>query len=159
MRIAAYRGKGFISRLIQAQTRSQYSHIAILDDDDGGSVYESWANGGVLHNATLSSRHSKGTKIDLFEFVTPLNYLQKLEMRAWMRNQLGKKYDFRSVLRFVTRINKKGAENKWFCSEYAFLACFQIKIELLCRIEPFKIPPSFIPLSPLLKFSETVVTV
>lgn len=127
--------------------------------DDDGSVFEAWQNGGVLHNHSLSARHTPGTRVDLFEFVTPLTAAQKEQMRAWMRSQLGKKYDFRSVFRFLTRVDKKGAEDSWFCSEYAFMALYQIEVELLCRIPAFKIAPCLIPMSPLLFFSERVVTV
>lgn len=158
MRIAAYKGISFLSKLIRFQTRSDVSHIGILDDDDRGVVYEAWQDGGVLCNANLSSRHTDGTEVDIYSLVHPFTRDEKTRVRVFLGSQLGKGYDFRSVFRFITRNNTPSDNTKLFCSEYAFMAFAAGGRELLCRAEPYRIPPCWIPMSPLLKYDQTVVT-
>lgn len=123
-------------------------------------LYESWAKGGVLHNASLSMRHTSGTTVDIFSFARPLTNAQEKAMREEAVKHLGKNYDFKSVLRFLTRRDAPPDDNaSLFCSEYAMIICLAGQLELLARTPPWIVPPDWIPRSPLLKFSETVVTV
>lgn len=63
--------------------------------------------------------------------------------------QVGKKYDYLGVARFVTRRPSKGNE-KWFCSELVFEAFRRAGVNLFHRIEAWEVSPSMISYSPLL---------
>lgn len=115
MKILGYKGKGLISRLIQFQTRSPYSHVAIELDD--GSVVEAWHRGGVAHSENWMTLHKPGTEVDVFD----LNYgglcnFNKEAAAEWALKQVGKAYDFVSVMRFLSR-RTAPANDKFFCSE------------------------------------------
>lgn len=115
MKLLAYHGKGIVSRMIQLQTRSPYSHIALQLDD--GTVIEAWHVGGVRHNADWTTIHGKGTSVDVFRFnEESLCQFDEGKVLAWLQKQLGKKYDFLSVFRFLSK--RKALKNdRWFCSE------------------------------------------
>ena len=119
MKILAYRGKSLISRLIRWQTRSPYSHIAVQLDD--GSVVEAWHKGGVRHIGDPLDGHTPGTDIDVYGVYSmgcELPSVAKNIIEQFLLAQVGKKYDFVSVARFVTR-RLSPADEKWFCSELA----------------------------------------
>lgn len=140
MKILAYHGKSWISRAIQWQTRSPYSHVGIELDD--GSVIEAWHVGGVSHSPDYRALHSSGTMVDVFivdkDFDKSLteNFLQK---------QIGKKYDYSAVLRFISRRDEP-ADDRWFCSELVFAAM----PFLLNNISPSYTTPRDVTMSPYL---------
>ena len=68
MRILGYRGKSITSRLIQAQTRSEHSHIGV--QISGGRVIEAWQGTGVRLIPDPFHGHSKGTEIDVYRPAT-----------------------------------------------------------------------------------------
>ena len=153
-----------ISRLIRWQTRSAYSHIAVRFTQDmwvkldgarekiikAGSVIEAW-KGGVRMAGSISSSHEPGTRVDLFEFKAPLDEREMQTLAAFMVRQLGKGYDYRSIVRFLTREPvDHWRRTKWFCSELAFEACLTAGRNLLERCAAWEIPPRDIPRSPLL---------
>ncbi len=154
MKLAFYQGISLISKLIRWQTRGLYSHVAFLFDD--GTVIEAWEEGGVLHNATLSMRHTPGTVVDIFEFSTTIE--QETAITKFLRAQLGKKYDYLAVARFISRRNVQFDESKWFCSELAYCGAKVAGIELLKRTEGWKISPDALSHSPLLELVKTVRT-
>lgn len=166
MRIALYQGKSFISRCIRWQTRSQYSHAAFLLDD--GSVVEAWQpcvrhvlpgiEAPYDHLAALSSQHTPGTKVDIFEFICPLTAIENGKLEFCALRDVGTPYDYRSIVRFLTREKKDGSRRRLFCSEQVFARCAQIGRHLLDRTEAWRVPPDWIARSPLLTFSETIVT-
>ena len=115
--IALYRGKSRISRGIRWQTRGPYSHAAWLCSD--GSVYESWHRGGVVHSESVGSIHTPGTEVDLFAV-----QVDNAQVERFLESQLGKHYDWRAIMGFVSRCPQLADEqDKWFCSELVFAAC------------------------------------
>ena len=172
IQIAAYQGTSFISRLIRWQTRSVYSHIAVRFTKDiwvkrgggreslinAGAVVEAW-NGGVRQVRNLSAAHTPGTRVDLFEFVIPLSETEEQAFAAFLLSQVGKGYDYRAIFRFITRapINHWN-KTKWFCSELAFEACLTAGRDLLARTAAWKVPPAWVPMSPLLKYTGREIT-
>lgn len=157
MRIACYKGKSFVSKLIRWFTRSDYSHVAFLLDD--GSVIEAWEKGGVLHNASLRTKHTPKTEVDIFEIVPPLTLNEEADLIGNIRDELGKDYDYWAVMRFLTRQGKPpGVGEKWFCSEFVFEMLHKIGRVLFVNTEPWEVQPGWIPRSTVLKWDRTIVT-
>jgi len=125
MKVLLYRGRSIISRGIQLQTRSKYSHAAVMLDDR--TVIEAWHKGGVRRLDSPFDGHSEKTLIDVYK-VDDTYYPEIVE--DFLKQQIGKKYDFRSVLRFMTRIKAKD-NDKWFCSELVVEAFRRGGIDLL----------------------------
>lgn len=145
MQLNLHRGRGFISSLIKWQTRSVYSHVSITLDD--GRVVEAREFKGVRVLPKLQP--SKGERIDSFHI--ELSERQKEEIEHFLLSQVGKGYDYISILRFITRDHvPHWSKTKWFCSELAFEAFRTAGIELLCRIEAWAVSPGLLALSPVL---------
>lgn len=149
MKILQYRGVSIISKGIQLQTRSPYSHSAIMLDD--GSVIEAWHKGGVRHLRDPFEGHDDKTVIDVYEIQADFN--ENVTM-AFLRGQLGKKYDFRSVIRFLTRLRSRD-NDKWFCSELVVEALRAGGLTLL-RGHSSMFSPRDVAMSPYLFKTETL---
>ena len=164
IQIAAYQGKSFISRLIRWQTRSKFSHIAIRFTEDiwvnlggrekyihAGNVIEAW-KGGVRMATNISESHDLGTRVDFFEFVEPLTQEETQTMASFLVRQIGKGYDYLAIVRFLTRDPiSHWQKTKWFCSELAFETSLTAGRNLLERTDAWRVPPDWIPRSPLLR--------
>jgi len=156
MRIALYRGRSPLSLLIRWQTRSVYSHAAFLLDD--GSVIEAWPPA-VRHVADLSTQHTSGTPVDIFEFIDPLTVGETRRLVRLAKADVGVPYDYRSVVRFLTRAREPGpTAQKLFCSEQVFLRCGEVGRHLLARTEAWRVPPDWIARSPRLFLEKTIIT-
>lgn len=141
-RILLFRGRGVISTLIRWQTRSGYSHAALLLPD--GQILESWQGAGVRMR-TLAD----WSNVDCFgvEGVTTEQWRQAVE---FAKAQIGAGYDYVSVMRFISRRN--APENgRWFCSELVFAALLFAGVKLLARVEAAEVSPAMVSLSPLLR--------
>ncbi len=148
MIIAAYRGTSWVSKAIRWQTRGVYSHVAVVLP--GGAIVEAWhkpARVRIINS--LAQGHTPGTCIDLFEVQTTPR--QEEIIIHFLRSQVGKRYDFMGVARFITRRNKDNSE-KWFCSELAFAAFRVAGIYLLKRIKAHQVHPVTLVTSPKLQF-------
>lgn len=113
IKILQYRGISVISRMIRWQTRSVYSHSAIMTPV--GSVIEAWHKGGVQEVENISSLHTSGTIVDVYEF-SAMYGVDETSMLQFAREQLGCGYDFAAILRFLSR-RSYTQNNRWFCSE------------------------------------------
>lgn len=143
--IAQYQGKSLISKLIRGQTRSLWSHTAAVLSD--GSVIEAWHKGGVSHVKNLSVNHTPGTAVDLFRIkCTP-------EQAAGFEDHLlqivGKKYDFRSVFRFLTKVPAI-INDQWFCTEAVVDALNCNNLYPQCRICPAEMSPQLLGIAPIM---------
>lgn len=145
IRIALYKGVSLISILIRMQTRSVYSHAACLLDDD--SAIEAWNVGGVRHIKTLLTGHKPQTDIDVYHIAA--TQAQQECYEKFLHAQVGKKYDFRSVFRFLTKYPAV-RNNKWFCSELVMAACAEAGITPLLRVAAEEVSPAMLSYSPLL---------
>lgn len=139
--ILLFKGRGIISTLIRWQTRSPYSHAAILLPD--GSIVESWQGKGVRETELTDWRN-----IDVF-YVPSATQEQWFNILFFMNSRIGKGYDYWGVIRFITRTNMP-PNDKWFCSEIVFEAFKEAGINLLERIDPWEVSPGLLSLSPLL---------
>lgn len=172
MRIALYQGKSWISRAIRWQTRSRYSHAAFLLDD--GSVIEAWTpvvrwvipgegsrvegRGESEDLSALSRQHTPGTVVDIFEFVCPLTKEENQKLEFLAKQDVGTPYDYRSIVRFLTRKRSALKKRRLFCSEQVFARCQQIGRPLLDRTEAWRVPPDWIARSPHLNLTKTITT-
>ncbi len=148
MKVLAYQGRGWVSKSIQWQTRSPWSHVGILLDNN--RVVEAWHRGGVCLHDHIGSVHSPGTKVSVFSIEQEFNEAQ---VEDWLLEQIGKDYDFRSVARFVSR-RTAPANDRWFCSELVHAAL----PFLLERIKSARVSPRDIVMSPLLKLEQVRTT-
>lgn len=149
--VALYQGVSGISTSIRWITRSDYSHAAVVNGLTG-ETYEAWHNPGHFRKtAHPTVGHTRGTPIHFFAPVVArrdvaLDVLEQCE--EWAAKSV--KYDFRNVLRFVTRTPRKGSEeDKLFCSEAVALA-FERAAYPLQRAAASLIAPGHLAWSPVL---------
>jgi len=152
-----YHGKSWVSKAIQWQSRSPISHIAMRRDD---VTIEAWhkplpfgkvqKNEGKLSPFVL---HTPGTRIDVFtvpRLDEPGGEWIQGRAWSWALSQVGKKYDFRMVLRFVPRMSEtKASADKWFCSELVTMAFTVGSYPLLERQSAAFVAPGALYISPL----------
>lgn len=156
MKFACYQGTSWVSKAIRFLTRSQYSHVAVILRDT--SVIEAWHEGkGVRIVRNLSEQHTPGTVVDVYAFIDPLTQDQERAAEDFLRHQIGKKYDFRAVFRFVTKKRSK-RDNRWFCSELATQAAMTAGRALFSSTEAWEVPPDWVPRSLALRFEQRLVT-
>lgn len=142
MKIIAYKGKSIFSKLIQLQSRSPYSHVAILLSD--GTVVESWAFIGVRHVSSPTEAHKAGTVIETYNIDGDYDELAVMD---FLKSQLGKRYDYRGIVRFLTR-RASPADNRWFCSELVMEAFRRGGLDLQERLPASYATPRDIVISP-----------
>jgi hypothetical protein len=152
--ICLYKGTSLVSKLIKFRTWSDYSHVSFVAGENlSGPEYEAWHIGGVQRVNSFALNHKPGTRVDLFDIkLTPGENEGLLE---FYESQLGKKYDFRAIGGFVLRLNVQD-KDALFCAEYTISGFEKIKKPLLARIPAYKVPPGYIPLSPLLDYCGTI---
>ena len=152
LQIALHRGTGLISRLIQWQQRGEWSHASVILRS--GAVIESREFIGVRQLPKLVA--AKGELIHVFNVECTDEQADKIE--AFLKAQIGKKYDYPMVFGFVSRSDTEGtaSDGKWFCSEVAFAGFQAGGINLLARIEPFKVSPPHLSYSPLMQFDYAI---
>jgi len=139
MRFLLFNGRGFISASIRWQTRSHWSHAALLISDD--TIIEAWQGAGVRWKKITDWENTK-------TFEVPTTEEQDEAILTFARSKIGCRYDYRSVLRFVTR-RKTGENDKWFCSELVAASFAAGGIDLFKRIDPAAISPGMLELTPL----------
>jgi len=144
VRIALFRGRGLMSALIRWQTWSDYSHAALVLPD--GSIIEAWQGlGAGVRRKWVNDWEG----IDVFD-VDWLSKEKSTEVEAFARLQIGKRYDYLGVLRFLNR-RKVVSNGRWFCSELVFEAFMLEGIELLARTNSSRVSPGLLARSPLLR--------
>lgn len=142
VKILLFRGGDCISWLVKAQTRSPYSHAALLAAC-GCCVIESYPFAGVRMRKLTAQDIAR---IDAFD-VPGITQDQWQAARAFAYTQMGRPYDIISVLRFVDKL--PASENgKWFCSEIVHESFVQVGHPLLERINSAEVSPAMIAWSP-----------
>ena len=151
IKILQFQGVSLISRLIRFQTRSKYSHTALLTSND--TVIEAWHKGGVQEVESPSTLHTAGTVVDVFDFTWKVD-AEAIEEFA--RKQIGCRYDFLAILRFLSR--RSYAENdRWFCSELIASACERAGSSLV-NLPASQVSPRDIAASVKLKYVGSITT-
>lgn len=145
MKLLLFKGRGIISRLIRWQTRSKYSHAAILVDEESSTIIESWQGAGVRSKKITDWRDIEVFNVDL------QGEHKEAAVLMFLIDQVGKHYDYSGVIRFVSRRKPPRADNqKWFCSELVFAAFQYAGVNLLERIDAAAVSPGLLALSPKL---------
>lgn len=156
--ILLYRGTSFVSKVIRFFNWSTYSHASwtfgiyhageLFGDT---SEYEAWERGGVGHRDHWGNHHTKGTRVDCYELKLPLDMVEMCNLKFYLCSELGKKYDYRGVFHFLTRV-KKDDPDRWFCSEYVFACLKMVGRTLLENIEACQVYPGMLAYSPELRY-------
>jgi len=151
--IALYKGVSvWPSRCIQFLNWSEYSHAAFICRKTGECI-EAWSPGGVRRTEGFGEQHQKGTRVDFFE-VIGITQAQEDAAKAFMLTQLGKPYDWRGVVHFITRPTEEDThyQKEWFCSELVFEAYLRSWVNIFERIPAYKVYPGMLAISPKLRF-------
>jgi uncharacterized protein YycO len=147
-----HKGTGLFSRLIRWQTRSPYSHASVwfyeAADPDGGVVIESMEGVGVRSIPAIGYRDARQSGTIMLYRVPSLTDGQIAKIRSFMEGQIGLKYDWAAVFKFVTR-RKHAHDDKWFCSELVFAAFKEAGVTLLNGTEAWAVWPGQLAHSPL----------
>lgn len=153
MKVAFYKGKSLTSKLIKWKTRGPYSHASIIFGN--GDILEAWeSTNSVRYIKNLSDGHTPGTEVDIFDITLPVD---ETAARAFADAQLGKKYEYRLIAKFITNTNGNNPD-KWVCSEISLELVAHGGVSLLERVPAYKVSPVTLSWSPLLKFDKTVIT-
>lgn len=71
-------------------------------------------------------------------------------MVEFLDKQVGQKYDYGDLIRFLLRDDQQNPDQEWICSEYVAAACIVAGRTLQARIAPYKVPPEGVFTSPTL---------
>jgi hypothetical protein len=139
--ILLYRGHGLLSTLIRWQTDGRVAHSALRNK---GEVIEATPWRGVVKRP-YALADAVWAEAYVIPSLSPAHW-----NLAWdfANAQLGKKYDWLGIFRFLTR-NKDQNPKRWFCSELVFAALAYGYLELLARVPAYKVSPEAIRRSPL----------
>ncbi|HUQ94200.1 MAG TPA: YiiX/YebB-like N1pC/P60 family cysteine hydrolase [Bryobacteraceae bacterium] len=139
--ILLFKGRGFLSKLIQWQTRGRFSHAAIMMRD--GSIVEAWQGKGV--RVQFLTDYS-----NVERFVIPsMTDAQWDKAIAYAMSQVGKKYDYWAIIRFISR-TAMPENDHWFCSELVIAALNHADVFPFVRMPASEISPGLLHVSPLL---------
>lgn len=155
MKIVFYRGTGIINRAIRFFSRGGYSHVAIILKD--GSIIEAYPFKGVRRRSGIKDEIKKDTTIETY--MVPASHEECISIEQFLISQLGKKYDYLSVFGFILYATKESrkASQKWFCSELVFAAFQKANINLLERVDAWKVSPSLLSYSPYINFVDRFI--
>lgn len=137
IRIAAYKGKSWVSKGIRWQTWSDYSHVAIILGTD--EIIEAWQGSDevrVIKN--LSDGHSPGTEVDVYS--VPMTFSQEIKFKKVARSLVGAEYDYAGIAGFLVRQHFENSE-KYFCSELFAHCCKETGLDYFRYIDAHKVSP------------------
>jgi len=142
--ILLFRGRGLISAAIRWQTRSRYSHAAILLPDER-TIVEAWPGAGVRVKTVTD-----WSGIDRFQVC--VDDINTEALKIFLKEQVGMGYDYKGVLRFLSRHSDADQERKrWFCSELVYTAFERLGILLFRDTRAWEVSPGMLARSPLLE--------
>jgi uncharacterized protein YycO len=107
-----HRGNKPLSRAIRFFSQGKFNHVSIQIGED---VWESHIDCGVR-----KVKEDWSGRLTIKESI-PINTDKKDLVIKWLDKQVGKKYDIWGALSVVWRMFRQG-KDKWYCSEYAFVA-------------------------------------
>jgi uncharacterized protein YycO len=151
IKIALFRPIDWIDKTICFFSRGNYSHVAFLLED--GSVIEAKPFKGVRKIPNLFFERSPKQIIELY--TAHLTDEEELIIKNFLHKQIGKSYDYMSVLGFIINKSEKGRKKtkRWLCSELVFCAFKKVNIKLLERIDQWAVTPVLVSYSNKLKLN------
>lgn len=141
--VVLFRGTSLLSKAIRWQTRSVYSHAALLCPD--GHLIHALADRGVVREP---APFGPDDTCDVFN-VPSMTSKQWEAAARFAAAQVGKGYDWWGVIRFVARDRLPDSPN-YFCSELVFEALAWAGRRVLERCEAYDVSPGMLGLSPCL---------
>lgn len=133
-----------MSAAIRWQTRSKYSHAAILLPDER-TIVEAWPGAGV-HVKTVTDWSG------IARFQVREDDINVPMLSGFLLSQCGLGYDYAGVLRFLSRSSDAGAQRKrWFCSELVVAAFEYVGILIFRDTKSWEVSPGMLARSPLLE--------
>jgi len=146
VKIALFKSRSLIGRLIRWQTRGEFSHAALVTES--GAVYESREFIGVRKMPSLASATPKCDKAVLF--TVDIDAETEARVARFCESHLGEPYDYLSVARFISRRKEAASSrSKWFCSELVFDALKYAGVELFRETSGWEVSPDLLKRSPL----------
>lgn len=145
--ILLFEGASVISRLIEWQTRGEYSHAALLAVWPDGRIQqiEAWSSG----VQSLDHFEPHGSVVDFFTINA--SSAQVTQILAFAEQQVGAPYDWIGDACFISRTHPpKASDDAWFCSELVFASVLAAAIQLLRATQPFEVSPALLGRSPLI---------
>lgn len=140
LRWAFFKGISIFSKAIKFWTRSEYSHVGFMLNDD--ILIECWGTNPFniiwRFESPPFAKHSKGTPVEIWSIEFPDE--EALEIREFMKNLAYSKakYDWIGVISFVLKIDKHNRKG-FFCSEgCVYPIC---KIKRFNTIKPHHVNP------------------
>lgn len=167
-----YEGHSVLSKVIRWETRSNISHVSIMQIPDDcirkitGEIrwhqikealetcplWEAWATAVVVKRVGIHDGHKPDTKIRLMRLEREFDFdLNERAVVAFLdkcvERRLG--YDWWGLARFALRIDRNN-KDRMFCSELVHIALAEGGVALLKRIMAHFVAPSDLYRSPLL---------
>jgi len=124
----------FVSWAIRKFTRSEFSHVAIMDEHD---VYEASQTANEVIKYSAGYIYKPGRVIKVIDIKSDFN--QTMAMRTAVLEELGKPYDYMAIVGFLVDRYWQD-DRKWFCSEFTAYVLMKggvkLNLGLLGRITP-----------------------
>lgn len=150
--VCLHRAPGIIGTLIRWQQRGHWSHASLWFP--GRGIIEAREFRGVQARPCHEPR--PGELIERYT-VAGLSAQQEDMLFAFAQRQLGKRYDYTMVLRFVSRRQADRKQyGRWFCSELVYAALQHAGVDLFRATEPWEVSPGLLARSSLLKFHSSL---
>lgn len=137
------KGKNIIARFIEWRTWGDWSHVEFVVPE--GYLGARWGSGVAIRPVNYDA----GTFADEMFLKLPMNPEQLSKANAFMRNQIGKKYDWLGDLGFMVREDWIMV-NRWFCSHYCYATTVEGGIDVLRTKRPYRVSPTLLSTSRLL---------
>jgi hypothetical protein len=142
--VLLFTGGDPIAAIVKWQSRSEYSHAALLIPGTT-TVIESYPFYGVRKRELTAKDWER-----VHAFAVPgMTVRQWNDARTYAELQLGKGYDWRNVLRFVSRLPAR-ENDRWFCSELVF-GVLERSYRRVLQMAAEYVDPGHLPTSPLLQ--------
>lgn len=154
IRIALYRPYDLIDKTICFFSRGNYCHTAIVFKD--GSAIEARPFKKVRKIPNLWYERKQNQVVEVYDIETTIS--QEKIIKKFLKRQLGKSYDYFSVVGFTVNKTEIGRKEygRWFCSELVFCAFKQAGINLLERIYQWEATPVIVSYSEKLKLNKVI---
>ena len=148
-KVLLFKGGDWISWVVKWQSRSIYSHAALLIPGTLTCI-ESYPGVGVRHRDLTAEDLDRADIYDVAG-LTPEGWQKAIE---FAEKQMGKSYDWLGVFRFMDKVPARD-NNRWFCSELVHKSIAEGGVRLLERIPSAEVSPMHLGISPLmLPYSE-----
>lgn len=162
--ILLYKGRSFMSRLIEWNTGSLYSHVSVVANARMNLAIES-NTGSQSGVRALDLRKLQADEVDVYR-VKPGQAFKQEQVISYLVASLGSHYDYPGViwlgllklLRLKKQANKFQSEKDYFCSELVYEAFHSAGLDIVPQISEADITsPGDIARSPVLEKIKTVV--